>query len=238
AVTAPASVFKDVEAPLRVRIRATGLKPQDLKVIVHKPGEEDKPLDQKILKHDGNDQEYVESFQVRMDQEGRQQVVVTVQPQGENVKEINTENNRQTALINVADDTSKVLLVDGEGRWEFHYIWQALLRDRSMKVKSVLFQQPRLNKITKADLEKLNYPMSALPPLPTAEKEKDKDPLFEYDCIILGDVTREQLPRAERLRLEKYVADRGGTLVVLAGKRAMPLAFLADNDNLLSQPKD
>ena len=32
----------------------------------------------------------------------------SVQPQGENVKEINTENNRQTALINVADDTSKV----------------------------------------------------------------------------------------------------------------------------------
>ena len=28
---------------------------------------------------------------------------------------------------------------------------------------------------------------------------------------------------AERKRLEKYVAERGGTLVILAGKRFMPL---------------
>jgi hypothetical protein len=38
----------------------------------------------------------------------------------------------------------------------------------------------------------------------------------------------EQLPPADRLRLEKYVADRGGTLVLLAGKRAMPLAYAND----------
>src|SRR5207248_7566132 len=138
------------------------------------------------IKHDGNDQEYVESFQVRLDKEGRQSVVVTVKPQEEGLKETNDANNQQSVMINVADDTSKVLVVDGEGRWEFHYLWQALLRDRSMKVKSVLFQQPRLGKVAKAELERLNHPLTSLPPAPEAA---DKDPLSDYDCIILGDVT-------------------------------------------------
>ena len=57
----------------------------------------------------------------------------------------------------------------------------------------------------------------------------------------MGDVAPAQLPLAERLRLAKYVADRGGTLVILAGKRAMPLAYLegrkdvgAEGDPLLN----
>jgi hypothetical protein len=191
-------------------------------VIVHKPGEEAQPLDQRVIKHDGKDQEYFESFQVRLDKEGRQPVQVTLLPQAEDVKEVNAANNKQSVVINVADDTSKVLLVDGEGRWEFHYIWQALLRDRSMKVRSVLFSQPRLGKVPEKDLEKINHPLSALPPAPKPEQ----DPLFDYDCIILGDVMGEQLKPAERARLERYVADRGGTLVILAGKRAMPMAYL------------
>jgi hypothetical protein len=226
AMTAPPSIFKDVDAPIKVRIKATGLKAQDLKVIVHKPGEEAQPLDQKTIKHDGKDQEYFESFQVRLDKEGKQVVEVTVKPQAEDVKEINTANNKQSISINVADDTSKVLLVDGEARWEFHYLWQALLRDRSMKVKSVVFTQPRLGKVPESELAKMNNPSPVLPPAPKPEQ----DPLFDYDCIILGDVMPEQITPAERIRLEKYVADRGGTLVVLAGKRAMPLAFLPPAD--------
>src|SRR5262249_26389763 len=43
--------------------------------------------------------------------------------------------------------------------------------------------------------------------------------------ITLGDVDAARLPLAERERLERYVADAGGTLVVLAGKRSMPLEF-------------
>jgi hypothetical protein len=223
AMSAPPASFKDVDVPVKVRLRATGLKAQELLVKVHRPGEEDKPLDQRTLNHDGKDQEYFENFQVRLDKEGRQTVQVTVTPKGENVKEINTANNKQSVFINVADDHSKVLLVDGEARWEFHYIWQALLRDRSMRVKSVVFQQPRLGKVAEDELGKLNYPARTLPPADKAEK----DPLFDYDCIILGDVLPEQLPPPERARLERYVAERGGTLVILAGKRGMPLAFLS-----------
>src|SRR5262249_18379940 len=63
------------------------------------------------------------------------------------------------------------------------------------------------------------------------------EPLHDYDCIILGDVSPEKLPPADRKRLERYVAERGGTLLIVAGKRAMPLAFTnspgAANDPLV-----
>jgi hypothetical protein len=96
-----------------------------------------------------------------------------------------------------------------------------------MDLQSVVFNQPRLGRIAEEDLRKLGNPAKVLPDGP--------DALAGYDCIVLGDVTPEQLPTVERARLEKYVGDRGGTLVVLAGKRAMPLAFtegVAEEDPL------
>src|SRR5260370_34150919 len=72
AMTAPPAAFKDVEVPVKVRFKVVGLKAQELSVKVHRPGEEDKPLEQRTVKHDGKDQEDVESFQAKLAKEGRQ----------------------------------------------------------------------------------------------------------------------------------------------------------------------
>lgn len=218
----PPSVFKEVEAPITVRFRATGIKKGKLVLKIFRAGEEDQPLQRKEIDHDGKDQEYIEHVQVLLDKEGRQTLIATVEPADADVKETDKTNNKQSVVVNVADDHSKVLLVDGEARWEFHYLWNALLRDRSMKVQSVVFVQPRLGKVPEAELKKVNHPALLLPPA----KSPTEDPLFDYDCIILGDVAPEQLSMPDRQRLEKYVADRGGTLVVLAGKRGMPRSYM------------
>jgi hypothetical protein len=218
AVVSPSSVFKDVDINVDAKFRISGMKAQDFTVKLHRPGEEDKPLQERTIHHEGKDQEYVESFQVRMDQVGTQTLTATVKPVDPRAKETRTDNNSRSTIINVADDQAKVLLVDGEARWEFHYLATALQRDRTMKLSNVVFVQPRLGKIEEPDLKKIGNPSLTLPSEP--------DALSSFDCIILGDATPEQLPRAERVRLEKYVAERGGTLVILAGKRAMPLGFL------------
>jgi hypothetical protein len=137
-----------------------------------------------------------------MDQLGVQTLQVKAKPGLKDTKEINEENNNGAAVIRVVKDTAKVLLVDGEARWEFHYLASALRRDRVMELKSVVFVQPRIGKIAESELEKIGNPELTLPPLPPRVDNKEPvDPLTRYDCIILGDVTPEQLPLEDRRRL-------------------------------------
>jgi hypothetical protein len=217
-VQAPSAAFKDVEVAVEVQFKIMGMKAQEFLIELHLADKEKKLLDRQTLRHDGKDQQYTRRFPVRLDQVGTQTLIATVKPIDPLAKETSTENNTRTATVNVADERSKVLLIDGEARWEQHYLASALQRDRSMQVRNVVFDQPRLNKeLTPEELRQMGSPEQQLP--------AGADALADFDCIILGDVSAEQLPLADRLRLEKYVADRGGTLVILAGKRFMPLAF-------------
>ncbi len=221
-VKAPPAVFKDVDTQIEARVKVSGIRDRRvLAVQLRRPGQE--PLEETIA-HDGTDRTYTVRFQTRLDKAGTQELTVVARP---TEGETRADNNSCQAVVNVADDKAKVLLVDGEARWEYHYLASALHRDRTMQPQGVVFSQPRLDRIPEEELRQTGNPWLALPP--------GDDALSAYDCVILGDVTPAQLPLAERLRLEKYVADRGGTLVVLAGKRAMPLAF-ADAAGAESDP--
>lgn len=218
-VVAPQSAFFDVDATIDVQFKVTGLPAQDIVVeLVPEGGEKQERTVPHTPRPDRPDQEYTERFTVRMDRAGARAYQVNVRPKSKDTKETTADNNSRTATINVAKDKAKTLVIDGEARWEYHYLASALARDRSMDLDRVVFQQPRLNNtLSPEDLKKLGHPDAKLP--------AREDAFAKYDCIILGDVTAEQLPLADRVRLEKYVADRGGTLVLLAGKRAMPLGF-------------
>ena len=220
-VQAPNTVFKDVDTIVEATFKITGLETQDFLVELQRLGKDGaKSLAKRVVHHEGKDRVYTESFPVRMDEAGTQTLTASVRPVDPNPKtrETRTDNNSRATTINVADDKANVLLIDGEARWEYHYLATALKRDRTLKVESVVFQQPRLNEsLRDAELQKMGSPRQQLPVGP--------DALAKFDCIILGDVAVAQLPLAERQRLAKYVAERGGTLVILAGKRYMPLAY-------------
>jgi hypothetical protein len=212
------TVFKDVEAVIDVKVKIAGLPAGEYLVVLVREGKEKKLLAEKTIQHDGKDRLYTESFPVKMDEAGTQTVTATIKPVNNEVKEARLDNNRLATTISVADDRAKVLVVDGEARWELHYLATALQRDRLVDLKTVVFEQPRLNeRLSAADLESMGSPAQQWPTGP--------DALAGYQCIVLGDVSPEKLPLAERQRLERYVADAGGTLIILAGKRFMPLAF-------------
>jgi hypothetical protein len=211
------TVFKDVEAVIDVKVKISGLPAGDYLVQLHREGKEKKLLAEKTIAHDGKDRVYSESFPVKLEEAGTQTLSATVKPVRE-VKETSLANNRLQTAISVADDRAKVLLVDGEARWEWHYLATALQRDRLVELKTVVFEQPRLNEgLTPLELQEMGLPGEQLPAGP--------DALAGFQCIILGDVPPEKLPLEERQRLERYVADAGGTLIVLAGKRYMPLGY-------------
>jgi hypothetical protein len=222
------TMFKDVEAEIAVRVKIAGLPAGDYQVSLLRQGQEgaagaeaprqDRVLGEHTVRHDGKDRVYTETFPVKMDKAGTQTLVAVVKPLEPGVKETWLDNNRLATTVGVADDRAKVLLVDGEARWEYHYLAEALKRDRLIDLKTVVFEQPRLNeRLTPADLEDMGLPAQQWPAA--------ADALSAYQCVILGDVDPENWPLAERQRLERYVADGGGTLIVLAGRRSMPLGY-------------
>jgi hypothetical protein len=217
----PNAVFKNAEGSEQVNtevkatLRVRGLPAQEITVELQGMG---RTLEQKRIVHDGTDRDYPLAFGVTLNDEGTQKLTVTARPARDTG---HAENRSRSALVKVVEDQAEVLLIDGEARWEHHYLATALGRDPMVKkVKSVLFTQPRLGRIDEEELRKMNHPALTLPP-----RAAQSDALAAYDIIVLGDVSPKQLPLEERKRLEKYVGERGGTLVIVAGKRAMPLGF-------------
>ncbi|HTU91298.1 MAG TPA: hypothetical protein VMF69_14555 [Gemmataceae bacterium] len=238
-VHAPNAVFKDVDAAVDATFKITGLPAQDFVVELRRTSKDGgKMLAERIVHHQGKDRTYSESFPVRMDETGMQTLTASVRPVNPDTKETRGDNNSRSTIASVTDDKANVLLIDGEARWEHHYLATALKRDRTLKVQSVVFHQPRLNEEVegkeKPPPSTLRPPPST--PLPRQQLPAGADGLAEFDCIVLGDVGVEQLPLAERQRLEKYVSERGGTLVILAGKRFMPLAYPEIEANGESDP--
>jgi hypothetical protein len=222
-VEAPAAALQDVDVQLTAHVKVTGLEKQKITVTVQRadaaPGTP--PLGRSVIDHAGVDGSSKVPVVIRLDQPGKQTFLVTARP-AEGVKEARDDNNTRPVVIQVGGDYKpRVLLVEEEARWEYHYLATALLRDPSLRVERVLFQPPLLNPNASDEfLQRLGNPKRALPAGP--------DALRAFDCIVLGDVDPRHLSRAERDRLEKYVKDSGKTLILLAGKRFLPLAYLGE----------
>lgn len=220
-VQSPTKIFKDLTLPVEIRCKVTNMPAQDMTVEMQIEGKPVRPEHRHTIAHKGKDDVYTVRFQAKMDESGTHGLTVKAISKGQ--QEITLANNTASRIVRVAEDKAKVLLVDGDARWEYHYLANALLRDPTITLERVVFSQPRLGLIKDDDLDKAGLPKSKLPEPKSAGKEVD--PLLDYDCILLGDVSPEQLPIGDRRRLEKYVSERGGTLILVAGKRYLPLAY-------------
>ncbi len=223
----PPIVFMHGNANLDLRLLANNLPAGKLKITVTYPDAPELPPRAPVVEFvdfDGVNQPPPKTIPVKMDRAAAERLTVTVELIGKDGAKIEgrfPEHASRQVVIHVAPDKAKALLVDGEARWEQHYLQTALRRDPTMDTLSVVFEQPRLNIVKDEEASALKLPDLKLPgPVEMARQ----------DCIILGDVAPEQLPPEERARLEKFVADRGGTLVIVAGKRSMPLAFMGPDD--------
>jgi hypothetical protein len=232
AVEAPPLVLKDagdkagVNVVVKARVRVRGVPPGTLLVdLVGNKGR----LATRTLTHTGRE-EYDVVFPVELAEEGPHHLTVKVRPVAGVPESETVSRGAETAVVR---EKTEVLLIDGETRWEQHYLAAALGRDPQVqRLRGVVFEQPRLGRVPEGDLPK-TWPALKMPPEPFA--------LSDFDCVILGDALPEHLPLKDRRpgedapplprddwdRLSFFVKERGGTLVIVAGKNAMPLGFLA-----------
>ncbi len=113
-------------------------------------------------------------------------------------------NNERTFPLAVRKETLKVLVVDSQPRWEFRYLRNALMRDPSVVVNTVLYH-PQIG---------IGEGVGYLPEFPTK-----KEDLQGYDVVFLGDVGVGQgmLSPEQAQMLAGLVTQQASGLVFLPG---------------------
>lgn len=205
ALKVPESVYQGDSATVQAVLKLDGFAGKEVSVTLERPGAE--PLRQVVRAPDDGTRPTV-AFRVPLEKTGRVPITVSVAPMEGDLR---PDNDRRTAVVQVADDRAKVLLVDGEARWEFRYLRNALERDPRVQLEAVVFHQPKPG-LTAEPI--FNYG-NALPSADPAEA----DPIAGFDAVILGDVGPDDFPAESWARIDRYVSGRGGTLVLIPGPR-------------------
>ncbi|MCE9553182.1 MAG: hypothetical protein K8T91_07360 [Planctomycetes bacterium] len=135
------------------------------------------------------------------------------------------ENNVQDVYVQVTDDPIRLLLIEGRPRWEYRYLRNLFAdRDKSVRLQHVLMHPEKIEGSSATPL------VNASATRPHGEAEASALPAkaedwFLFDTIILGDVSPQELGTEAVDILKRFVIERGGRLIVIAGNNSMPHAF-------------
>ncbi|MEZ6094450.1 MAG: hypothetical protein R3C03_09480 [Pirellulaceae bacterium] len=139
--------------------------------------------------------------------------------------EESTENNRSLKPVWVSQDRIRVLLIDERPRWEFRYLRNLFAgRDQTVFLQAVLLHPDRLAGVPAPPLMRASA-QRAFDDCEANALPIDEAEWFKFDVIVLGDVSPQELGDNGIQTLERFVKERGGALVVIAGPNQMPHAY-------------
>jgi uncharacterized membrane protein len=213
--------FKGDVVNVKAMVRGSGYEPNHPVHLVLK----DKKTGQILPRKDGQpaeetinlpDDKPVEvELQWQTSEVGSREVVVEAVKQP---GEIDDTDNARSSLVSVLDAKISVLFVDGYPRWDYRYLKNALIRDKTFEVSCLL---------ASADF---NFLQEGNKPLPSAGKNiaghfpDTLDQLMEYDVVVLGDVDPRYFSDSQLQQINEFV-NRGGGFEMVAGARYAPQAY-------------
>ena len=150
-----------------------------------------------------------------------------------------TQNNSRDALIQVNDTREKVLYYEGEPRPEAKFVRRAVEDDKNLQV--VILQRTAENKYLRLDVGKPDELIGGFP--------QSREELFSYRALILGSVEAASFSPDQLRMIADFVNKRGGTLMMLGGRRSfaeggwagtpvgevLPVTLEASNPKFLSE---
>lgn len=122
-----------------------------------------------------------------------------------------TDNNQREFDIELVDRPLKVLYVEAKPRWEYRWIKDMIVLERTIDSSVMLLSADR------DFAQEGNTPITRLPNSP-----EEWEP---YDVIILGDVHADFFSAPQQDMIRSQVAERGAGLLFIAGPRANPSAY-------------
>ncbi len=121
------------------------------------------------------------------------------------------ENNALHAVVQVRDRTEKILYFEGEPRHEVAFMLRAVRADENLQV--VLLQRTAENKFFRRNLDD---PLELVEGFPTTREE-----LYRYRALVLGSIEASFFTYDQLDMIADFVSARGGTLLMLGGRRAL-----------------
>lgn len=139
-------------------------------------------------------------FELQPEEQGVRQYKLRVRPfEGE----IDRRDNEKTAKVEIIDRRTKVLLIAGGPMRDFLFLRNQLFRDKEM-ISDVWLQSGKPGISQEANEILYKFP-------------ETEDELFEYDCIVAFDADWEALDELQMKMLDRWVAEKAGGLIVVAG---------------------
>ena len=206
AVDAPEAIFLNDRAQIQATLATFGFEGQEVTVRLERDG---KTLEEKKLIPAADTA--VAMFNVPSAEIGRFGYRIVADAQG---SELRDDNNARDLTLHVVDNRARVMLLDGDPRWEFRYLKNLLERDTQVDSSIVLFRQPFLNLLDDS------YIASKLPPMEAFARE-----LSNTDLLIIGDVLAKDVEPGVWGLIEKAVSRDGLSIVIIPGRQSMPHEF-------------
>jgi uncharacterized membrane protein len=213
--------FKGDVVNVRARVRATGFEPGHAVEVVLK----DKRTGATLSDLDGKPAERTinlpDDKPAEVELQWKPSAVGNVDVVCEAVKqpgEIDDADNSRTAPVSVLDAKVSVLYVDGYPRWEYRYLKNEMIRDKSMEISCLL---------ASADPNFLQEGTKSLPSESRTASGHFPDTLpelLEYDAVVMGDVDPRYFSD-QQLQLISDFVSRGGGFYMIAGPRFSPQAY-------------
>ena len=120
-------------------------------------------------------------------------------------------NNVQSVLLDIDRERYRVLYLEGEPRWEFKFIRRATAEDDDIELVTWLRTTPRKTyRQGTSDPDELadGFPGSL-------------EALYRYHMVIIGSLPATSLNDEQHDWLARFVAERGGGLLAIAGRHAL-----------------
>lgn len=208
-VDAPRAAFVGDILPVNVRVDTLGEAPEGspgaaLELVDAATG---RVLARRVLPAGGPAEQRV-TLTASPDQPGESSWTVRIVP---DVPDLSPRNNEEAVRIALADRPIRVAYFDGYPRWEFRYLKNLLLRERSIDSVSLLLHPQRRY------LQEGTRSLDSLPRSP--------DEWAQFDVVILGDLRPELFSDEQIAQIKDLVATRGAGLLWMAGPGATPAAW-------------
>jgi hypothetical protein len=201
------AVFVDDLVSFQLRIKASGLAGQTVKVVLRREGDA-APLTEATVTLPSESETRSTLLVHRPASAGEIEYEIEIAARDD---ETDKQNNRQRRRVSVRDEKIRVLLAQGYPSFEFRYLKTLLERDATIQL-AVYLQD--------ADREFAEQDKSALRSFPIS-----RDELMEYDVLLVGDMDPRLLPPSTWHNIRDFVAAKGGGMAFLSGPRYMPWSY-------------